>query len=73
MMQVRVIIAVLAAAAAGLAQGPSVASMANVEQAELSNAVAEANGSPLDFIHALEKHLKKYPASRSAPKLKTPF
>ena len=63
MMQVRVIIAVLAAAAAGLAQGPSVASMANVEQAELSSAVAEANGSPLDFIHALEKHLKKYPAS----------
>ena len=63
MIQLRVIVAVLAAAAAGLGQGPSVAGMVNIEQAELSNAVAEANGSPLDFIHALEKHLKKYPAS----------
>jgi thiol-disulfide isomerase/thioredoxin len=31
------------------------------EQAELAQAVAEANGSPVDLIRALEEHLRKYP------------
>ena len=36
----------------------------DAEQAELNNALAEANGSPLDFMRSLEKHLLKYPSSQ---------
>jgi thiol-disulfide isomerase/thioredoxin len=39
------------------------AAAASAEQAALNNAIAETNGSPIDFIRALEKHLEKYPAS----------
>ena len=33
------------------------------EQQQLSNALAEAGTSPVDFVHALENHLAKYPKS----------
>ena len=44
------------------AQGATVAS-GTPEEAELGKAIAETNGSPIDIIRALEKHLAKYPAS----------
>ena len=50
--------------AAASAQGPPLTSLANAEQAELNNTLAEANGSPVDFMRSLEKHLRKYPASQ---------
>jgi thiol-disulfide isomerase/thioredoxin len=34
------------------------------EQLELSQAIAEAGTSPVDFIRALERHLEKYPATK---------
>jgi len=36
---------------------------AEQEQQELSRAVSEAGSSSVDFVRALERHLKKYPAS----------
>jgi thiol-disulfide isomerase/thioredoxin len=36
-----------------------------LEQTELNNALAEAGQSSHEFIHALERHLKKYPESKS--------
>src|SRR5580693_9480267 len=33
------------------------------EQAELNQAVTEANGSPVDLTRGLEQHLRKYPNS----------
>lgn len=37
---------------------------AQKEQVELSRAIAEAGPSPIDFIHALEHHLAKYPDTK---------
>jgi thiol-disulfide isomerase/thioredoxin/tetratricopeptide (TPR) repeat protein len=34
------------------------------EEDDLQRAVSEANGSPIDTIHALEAHLKKYPSTQ---------
>ena len=39
------------------------------EQRELSTAVAEAGNSPVDFEHALERHLKKYPNAKDRDKI----
>jgi thiol-disulfide isomerase/thioredoxin len=36
----------------------------NKEDDDLQRAVSEANGSPIDTIHALEAHLKKYPSTQ---------
>ena len=59
----------LFAAATLYGQGPPAhPPAAGDEQADLSRAVSEAGTSPVDFIRALEAHLKKYPesAQRSA-------
>jgi len=50
--------------AAGAAWGQATAQdLAQQEQAELSKAVTDAGNSPIDFTHALERHLAKYPDS----------
>lgn len=40
-----------------------------VEQQDLSQALGEAGNSPVDFVRALEQHLKKYPQARDRDKL----
>jgi thiol-disulfide isomerase/thioredoxin len=42
---------------------------AEAEQKELGQALAEAAGSPTDFVRALERHLAKYPASAQRPQI----
>jgi thiol-disulfide isomerase/thioredoxin len=50
--------------AAGTAWGQVTAQdLAQQEQLELSKAVTDAGNSPVDFTHALERHLAKYPDS----------
>ncbi len=39
------------------------------EQADLETALSEAGGSPIDYLHAIEKHLQKYPDSPRRPEL----
>src|SRR5947209_18645010 len=39
------------------------AEVSGAEQADLSRALQEAGGSQVDFIHALENHIAKYPNS----------
>lgn len=41
----------------------TVVTPAQQEEDDLQRAVSDSNGSPIDVIHALEGHLKKYPAS----------
>jgi thiol-disulfide isomerase/thioredoxin len=49
------------ALALGAQQRPPAASPA--EQADLETALAEAGGSPIEYLRAIEKHLEKYPDS----------
>ena len=46
---------IFAAASLALAQ--------NAEQAELNKLVADTQGSPIDLIRGLDRHLAKYPMS----------
>jgi thiol-disulfide isomerase/thioredoxin len=39
------------------------------EQNDLRRALGEAGSSPVEFVHALEKHLQKYPASPQRPQI----
>jgi thiol-disulfide isomerase/thioredoxin len=55
-------IAVLATASAW-AQ-PTAQQLEQQEQVELSKAVSEAGTSPIDFTHALERHLARYPETK---------
>ena len=41
----------------------------DAEEKELSSALAEAGSSQIDFVHALENHLAKYPNSPKKPEL----
>ncbi len=41
----------------------------DVEEQELSHALAEAGNSPVDFIRAIEKHLEKHPDTRRRAEL----
>ena len=56
----RVLGSLLIAAALASGQAPTPAQQ---EDEDLQKAVNESNGSPIDTIHALEAHLKKYPAT----------
>jgi thiol-disulfide isomerase/thioredoxin len=40
-----------------------------LEQSDLETALSEAGGSPIDYLHAIEKHLQKYPNSPRRPEL----
>ncbi len=46
------------------AQQPESDAAAQKEQTELSAAIAEAGQSSIDFVHALERHLEKYPQTK---------
>jgi thiol-disulfide isomerase/thioredoxin len=46
---------------------PTMAALAGNEQQELTKAIEEAGPSQVDFIHALERHLKKYPQTTQRP------
>lgn len=61
----------LLALSAGAAQSgaPPAESKSDVEEQELSAAVAEAGSSPIDFVRVLEKHLRKYPDSSRKPEV----
>ena len=48
------------------AAGPE---LSEAEQDELSDALAEAGSSPVEFLRAIEKHLAKYPQSPRRPEL----
>ncbi len=48
---------------------PTLAAAQGTEQNELNQAVQEAGNSQVDFIHALERHLKKYPQSSQKEKI----
>jgi thiol-disulfide isomerase/thioredoxin len=50
--------------ACGLAAQPTAQQLEQQEQVELSKAVTEAGTSPIDFTHALEHHLAKYPETK---------
>ena len=41
----------------------------DAEEAELNKALADAGSSQIDFLHALENHLAKYPNSRKKPEI----
>ena len=41
----------------------------DAEEKELSSALAEAGSSQIDFVHALENHLAKYPNSAKKPEI----
>ena len=61
----RLWILLLLLAGAAPAQDPSAAA----EDRELSNALAEAGTSQIDFVRALENHLAKYPNSPKKPEI----
>ena len=58
----RLIPCLLLAAALAFAQQP-VATPAQQEEEDLQHSLSESNGSPIEIIHALERHLKKYPST----------
>jgi len=41
----------------------------DAEQQDLDRALAEAGANPLEYLHAIEKHLERYPASARRPEL----
>ena len=51
------------------AAAPAAAPSDDPEQRELSQALGEAGNSPVDFIRALEQHLKKYPQAKDRDKI----
>lgn len=55
---------VFLATALACAQVPTMTDLDAREMNELGQAVSEAGSSPIDTIRALERHLKKYPATR---------
>ncbi len=61
--EMRFLCAVLCFGMLAWAQTAPPAAPRNDESQELSEAVAEAGNSPVDFIRALERHLAKYPNS----------
>jgi len=58
------------AVSAAWAQAPAPAgAVGEQEQGELSKAIGESTGSPVDFIRAVEKHLEKYPQTALRPQI----
>lgn len=54
----------------GLAQpAKPPAPVSEAEERDLNSALGEAGSSPFEFIHAIEKHLEKYPQSPKRPEL----
>jgi len=61
----RAVIFLLAAVAPVFAQS----NLSPAEQASLTKALSEAGNSPVDFVRAIENHLKQYPNSPKRPEL----
>jgi len=62
--------AALTFSALSRAQSAAAAAAAEeTEQRELSQALGEAGNSPVDFVRALEQHLKKYPQAKDRDKI----
>ena len=63
-------VAGLACLATAWAQAPTAAAAAeDPEQHDLTEALGEAGNSSVDFVRALEQHLKKYPEAKDREKI----